>query len=310
MVEENTHLLEIIRAQDLTKAFRDCIAVDHINFSVGRQECFGLLGPNGAGKTTTVRMVYCFIEPTGGSLRVLGFDAAKFQRRIKAKIGVCPQENNLDPDLTVWDNLRVFARYFDLVGQEAARRCQELLNFVGLEAKKDSAIEELSGGMKRRLMVARSLLNKPELLVLDEPTTGLDPQGRHQIWERILRLKKQGSTVLLTTHYMDEAAHLCDRIVIMDAGKILVEGRPKELIREHIGSNVVEVASSGEDIESYLLARGLKFEKSDSHIFVYVKGGEEIFRELSAKFGDGACTLRMANLEDVFLKLTGRGLRD
>lgn len=304
------HSTEIIRADGLTKVFRDCIAVDHIDFSVNQQECFGLLGPNGAGKTTTVRMVYCFIEPTSGSLTVLGRDAGQDQRRIKAKIGVCPQENNLDPDLTVRDNLRVFARYFDLVGPEASRRCEELLHFVGLEAKKDSAIEELSGGMKRRLMVARSLLNKPELLVLDEPTTGLDPQGRHQIWERIIRLKKQGATVFLTTHYMDEAAHLCDRIVIMDAGKILVEGRPKELIQAHIGSNVIEVVFSGEDLERYLDSRGLKFEKTDSHTFVYVQGGEAIFRELSLKFGDGACTLRMANLEDVFLKLTGRGLRD
>ncbi|MFH0876687.1 MAG: ATP-binding cassette domain-containing protein [Candidatus Omnitrophota bacterium] len=310
MSDRETSSAEIIRSDGLTKTFRDCIAVDHIHFSVRQQECFGLLGPNGAGKTTTVRMVYCFIEPTSGSLRVLGRDARKDQRRIKAKIGVCPQENNLDPDLTVWDNLRVFARYFDLVGPEAYRRCEELLHFVGLEAKKDSAIEELSGGMKRRLMVARSLLNKPELLVLDEPTTGLDPQGRHQIWERIIRLKKQGATVLLTTHYMDEAAHLCDRIVIMDAGKILVEGRPKELIQTHIGSNVIEVAFSGDDVERYLVGRGLKIEKTDSHTFIYVQGGEEIFRELSLKFGAGACTLRMANLEDVFLKLTGRGLRD
>lgn len=300
----------VIKAQDLTKVFGDVVAVDHINFTVSKQECFGLLGPNGAGKTTTVRMAYCFIEPTSGSLHVLGEDVSMSPRRIKARIGVCPQENNLDPDLTVWDNLRVFCRYFDIVGPQATGRCEELLHFIGLTNKRKSSIEELSGGMKRRLMIARSLLNRPDLLILDEPTTGLDPQARHQIWESIAHLKSKGVTVLLTTHYMDEAAHLCDRLLIMDKGKIVVEGSPKDLIEKYAGSNVLEISSPDASIEEYLKGRGLMFEKTSTHHYVYLRGGEEAFRDLSARFGAGICTLRMSNLEDVFLKLTGRDLKE
>lgn len=300
----------VVKAYDLSKAFRDVVAVDHIQFFVFKQECFGLLGPNGAGKTTTVRMVYCFIEPSSGSLEVLGKDARKNPRTIKMRVGVCPQENNLDPDLTVWDNLRVFARYFDIIGKEAQRRCEELLHFVGLDSKKRSIIDELSGGMKRRLMIARSLINKPDLLILDEPTTGLDPQARHQIWETIIQLKKNGTTVLLTTHYMDEAAHLCDRLVIMDQGRIIVEGRPKELVQQYLGSNVIEISSLDVGIENYLKSRNLSYEKTGTHFLVYIKDGEEEFLELSRRFTNSSCTYRMANLEDVFLKFTGRELRD
>lgn len=300
----------VVKAHDLSKAFCDVVAVDHIQFSVFKQECFGLLGPNGAGKTTTVRMVYCFIEPSSGSLEVLGEDARKNPRTIKMRIGVCPQENNLDPDLTVWDNLRVFARYFDIIGKEAQRRCKELLHFVGLDSKKKSLIDELSGGMKRRLMIARSLINKPDLLILDEPTTGLDPQARHQIWETIIQLKKNGTTVLLTTHYMDEAAHLCDRLVIMDQGRIIVEGRPKELVQQYLGSNVIEISSLDDGIENYLKSRNLPYERTGAHFLVYIKDGEEEFLELSHRFTNSSCTYRMANLEDVFLKFTGRELRD
>ncbi len=302
--------MDIVIANELVKTFRQVTAVDHISLRVSQQECFGLLGPNGAGKTTTVKMIYCFLEPTSGELVVFGEDALKDPRRIKEGIGVCPQENNLDPDLTVIDNLRVFARYFDITGSKALARCEELLHFVGLYGKRKSAIDELSGGMKRRLIIARSLVNKPRLLILDEPTTGLDPQARHQIWESIISLKKSGTTVLLTTHYMDEAAHLCDRLVIMDKGKIMVSGSPKELIRHHAGSHVIEISLAGEVIESYLKQKGFTFEKTASHIFVYTQKGPEVFSDITHKFGDGGCSLRMANLEDVFLKLTGRELRE
>lgn len=301
---------EVVKARGLTKTFGDVVAVDHINFSVKKQECFGLLGPNGAGKTTTIRMAYCFIHPSGGSLEVLGQEVDGVNRSIKARVGVCPQENNLDPDLTVGENLRVFARYFDIVGKKAKDRCEELLHFIGLYSKKNNSIEELSGGMKRRLIMARSLLNRPELLILDEPTTGLDPQARHQIWETILALKKQGTTVLLTTHYMDEAEHLCDRLVIMDHGKILLEGIPRELVRDLIGANVIEISPFDEKAEAFIKGRGLKYEKTLTHLYVYVKNGEQEFREITERTPQGSATLRTANLEDVFLKTTGRELRD
>ncbi|MBI5873792.1 MAG: ABC transporter ATP-binding protein [Candidatus Omnitrophica bacterium] len=310
MEQEKVSLSAVVKAKGLTKAFRDCLAVDAIDFSVFKEECFGFLGPNGAGKTTTVRMVSCFIEPSSGYLEVLGREAQKEPRLIKARIGVCQQENNLDPDLTVEDNLRVFARYFDIVGKDAKARCEELLHFVGLYQKRKSAIDELSGGMKRRLMIARSLVNSPDLLILDEPTTGLDPQARHQVWESVMRLKKEGTTVVLTTHYMDEAAHLCDRIVIMDKGKIIVSGSPKELIRQAVTSHVIEIYSGSPGIEGYLKDKGLAYEKTLTHFFVYSQHGPQAFEEISSKFGHGISTLRMANLEDVFLKLTGRELRE
>lgn len=232
---------DIIKAHGLSKSFGETLAVDHIDFSVQRQECFGLLGPNGAGKTTTIRMASCFLEPTHGNLEVLGRDTRSAPRFIKRHIGVCPQENNLDPDLTVEDNLRVYARYFDIVGKAALGRCEELLAFMGLSAKKKSFIDELSGGMKRRLVMARALLNEPEILILDEPTTGLDPQTRHQIWDKVADLKKQGVTIILTTHYMEEAAQLCDRLIIMDYGKILVNASPRKLVVEYKSSNLEEV---------------------------------------------------------------------
>lgn len=300
----------VILANGLTKVFGDVVAVDSVDFSVRRQECFGLLGPNGAGKTTTARMAACFIEPTSGSLQIFGRDVKKEPRLIKADIGVCPQENNLDPDLTVEDNLRVFARYFDIVGKDAKARCERLLHFVGLYKKRKSPIEELSGGMKRRLIIARSLVNSPGFLILDEPTTGLDPQARHQVWETIIALKKDGVTVLLTTHYMDEAAHLCDRIVIMDKGRIIISGPPKELIKQVVTPHVIEVSSAVPGMEDYLNGRALDYEKTSTHFFVYSRRGTKDFEEIMQKFGDDLCALRMANLEDVFLKLTGRELRD
>ncbi|MFH1046050.1 MAG: ABC transporter ATP-binding protein [Candidatus Omnitrophota bacterium] len=301
---------DIVRAQGLTKTFGNLMAVDHIDFTVTKQECFGFLGPNGAGKTTTIRMVSCFYEPASGLLKVLNQRVQDNPRFIKSHIGACPQEDNLDPDLSVLDNLRVFARYFDIVGKDALMRCEELLQFMGLSAKRKARIDELSGGMKRRLMLARSLLNRPALLILDEPTTGLDPQARHQIWESLHQLKSEGTTILITTHYMDEAAHLCERIVIMDCGKIIVAGSPKALVKEHIGSSVIEIASGKKDAELYLKEKGLSYEKTATHLFIYGAQAVSLWPEISQKFGEDFCVLRMANLEDVFLKLTGRNLKD
>ncbi|MDH4100105.1 MAG: ABC transporter ATP-binding protein [Nitrospirota bacterium] len=231
----------VIKAHNLTKVYDGFTAVNHIDFAVRRQECFGFLGPNGAGKTTTVKMISCFLEPTDGSLEVLGMPVRTEFRRIKARLGVAHQENNLDPDLTVWDNLRVYARYFDIDAATAARRSEELLSFIGLTGKRNSAVDDLSGGMKRRLILARSLLNKPDLLILDEPTTGLDPQARHHVWDLVRRLKSEGTTVLLTTHYMDEATQLCDRLLIMDRGKILTEGSPGDLMERYEAANLEDV---------------------------------------------------------------------
>lgn len=300
----------VVSARSLRKVFHDCVAVDDISFDVSRSECFGFLGPNGAGKTTTVRMTSCFIPPTSGSLSVLGQDVLRAPRAIKARLGVCPQENNLDPDLTVENNLIVFARYFDITGKDARARCEELLHFVGLYSKRKSSIEELSGGMKRRLVIARSLINRPELLILDEPTTGLDPQARHQVWETIIGLKNTGTTVLLTSHYMDEATHLCDRLIIMDNGRIVAQGSPRALVSQYAKSHVIEVPVRFNEIEQFLKSENLPFEKTMTHYFIYSESGAKVFERISEKFGENAFSLRMANLEDVFLKLTGRELRE
>jgi len=310
MPENKDYKLEIVKAKGLSKFFNDLKAVDNIDLSISRQECFGILGPNGAGKTTTIRMISCFLEPTSGELKVLGKDTAKEPRIIKREIGICPQENNLDPDLIVKDNLRVFARYFDIVGSDADKRAEELLHFMGLSLKKNFDIDKLSGGMKRRLIIARSLLNRPRLLILDEPTTGLDPQSRHQIWESLHKLKSEGTTILVTTHYMDEAAHLCDRLVIMDSGKIVTEGTPKDLVRKHIGSSVMEILSGKEEVGNFLKSKGVKYERTQTHYFIKGEALTSLWSEVSQKFGEDSCILRMANLEDVFLKLTGRELKE
>jgi len=227
-----------MEAENLTKNFSDLVAVDSINFKILKGECFGFLGPNGAGKTTTMKMIHCFLPLTSGRLTVAGMDVAENGRGIKKIIGVAPQENNLDPDFTVFHNLMVYARYFDIPKAEAEKRAEELLKFVQLDDKRDVIIEHLSAGMKRRLILARALLNEPQILILDEPTTGLDPQARHLIWDKIRSLQKQGVTIVLTSHYMDEAAQLCDRLIIMDYGKIIEEGKPSDLIRKHVGEEV------------------------------------------------------------------------
>jgi lipooligosaccharide transport system ATP-binding protein len=231
----------IIEARGLTKRYGDLIAVNGISFQVRRGECFGFLGPNGAGKTTTMRMIYGFSPLNDGDLSVFGLTVQREMREIKRRIGIAPQELSLDPDLRVTQNLLLYARYFDIPAKEARRRAEELLRFFHLEDKRGEPIDRLSGGMKRRLLIARSLINRPELLILDEPTTGLDPQSRHLMWDRLKSLREQGVTTVLTTHYMEEASELCDRIVVIDYGKIIEEGRPTDLIRKHGVKNLEEM---------------------------------------------------------------------
>ena len=305
-MNENT----IVVSEKLTKSFRDFTAVKEIDFQITAGECFGILGPNGAGKTTTVRMVSCFMPPSGGRLEIFGLPVNDFPRQIKARLGVCPQEDNLDPDLNVLQNLLVYARYFDIGKKEALKRAEEILNFVGLASKKRSIIDELSGGMKRRLVFGRSILNRPDLLILDEPTSGLDPQGRHQVWEYVAELKASGTTFLLTTHDMEEAAQLCDRLIIMDDGKIVTEGSPPELIRNLVGRNVIEISGYRDDLEPFLKEKNVLYEKTPSRVIVFSKDSEHFFSEISQRFCESDCSLRMANLEDVFLKLTGRDLKE
>ena len=300
----------VVKTKNLTKQFKDFTAVDRISFYVQAGECFGFLGPNGAGKTSTIRMIYGFSPVTSGSLLVFGQDITTRHREIKARIGVCQQENNLDPDLSVWDNLQVYGRYFDLPAAVTRTRAEGLLEFMGLGHKRQAKIPELSGGMMRRLVLARALINNPELLILDEPTTGLDPQSRHQVWEKLWQLKAQGLCIVLTTHYMDEAEQICDRLVIMDHGRILVEGKPQDLIRQQIGGNVIEVDNPGSALQDFLEFRQIPFELLSRRLLIYTSQGETLFRQISGEFCAGGCTLRMATLEDVFLKLTGRGLRE
>jgi lipooligosaccharide transport system ATP-binding protein len=300
----------IIEARDLRKNYNERTAVDGISFSVQRGETFGLLGPNGAGKTTTIRMIYGFSPMTSGSLKVFEKDIVNQWRSIKERIGVCQQENSLDPDLSVEQNLQVFARYFNIPKRVAAERTQRLLDFVSMKQRKSDKVTSLSGGLMRRLVIARALINEPDLLILDEPTTGLDPQSRHQVWERLDELKSRGLTILLTTHYMEEASRLCDRLVIVDHGKILVEGKPSELIRTHVGREVLEVSEPSRDLIEWVQSRGLEHENLVHRLIVYCKEGESLFHDISGTYCTEGCDLRLATLEDVFLKLTGRGLRE
>ncbi len=301
----------LIKAHGLTKRYNDFLAVDHIDFEVYRGECVGFLGPNGAGKTTTVRMIYCFLPVTEGELTVADLNVSTQARQIKSMVGVAPQEDNLDPDFTVLKNLQVYARYFDIPKAEASKRATELLKFFQLEEKQAKSINELSTGMKRRLIIARALINEPRILLLDEPTTGLDPQGRHIAWDEIRSLRKQGVTIILTTHYMDEAAALCDRVLIIDNGKIIESGVPQKLIKEHVGEDVLEVAYDE------VVLKTLKEELPGAHIEVFgdqirvfINQPHGVFERIAKKFPDIDMTIRNANLEDVFLKLTGRKLRE
>ena len=300
----------IIEANNLRKTFGNLVAVDSISFNVMPGECFGILGPNGAGKTSTVRMIYGFSPMSGGSLRVFGLDITKALREIKARIGVCQQENSLDPDLSVEQNLKVFARYFDMPPTMAAEKADKQLKFIALDHRKDAMVTELSGGMMRRLVIARALINDPELLILDEPTTGLDPQSRHQVWERLELLKKSGLSILLTTHYMDEASRLCDRLIIVDHGHILVEGKPLDLIRKHVGHNIIEVANPSKELTEYVQSHLQAYEAMEHRLIIYEEESEALFHTISTQFCEEGCILRLATLEDVFLRLTGRDLRE
>ncbi len=302
--------MPIIEVRELAKAFNDLQAVDGISFQVNKGECFGLLGPNGAGKTTTIRMLYGFTPPSGGQLRIFGEELPERLRQVKYRMGICQQEDNLDPDLTVLDNLLVFSRYFDLPKHEALERARQLLHFFGLESRAQAKIQPLSGGMKRRLVLARSLINQPELLILDEPTTGLDPQSRHQVWDRLEVLKKQGLTILLTTHYMEEAASLCDRLLIMDHGRILVEGPPADLIRTHVGRDILEIRDPSPMVRDFLRDREVVYEDFGHRLQVYSMAGNDLLLRLSRDFSAAGLSLRPATLEDVFLRLTGRELRE
>lgn len=306
----STTTTPVIQATDLEKTFRDLRAVNGLSFTVQSGECFGLLGPNGAGKTTTIRMLYGFSRPSGGKLTVFDRDVTTELRAIKQRLGICQQEDNLDPDLTVRQNLQVYARYFNIPSSEAAPRIDRLLSFVRLDNRQEARIIELSGGMKRRLILARALLNNPELLILDEPTTGLDPQSRQQIWQRLAELKAEGMTILLTTHYMEEAAQLCDRLIIVDNGQILVEGSPQALINEHAGRELLEVRQPDQDVRRWLQNRGVSLEDLGYRLLVTGEAAHHTYHDLRQTYPEVAADLRMGNLEDVFLRLTGKDLRE
>lgn len=300
----------IVTARELRKNYGDVAAVDGVSFDIREGECFGFLGPNGAGKTTTVRMIHCVSPLTSGTLLVSGRPAGIDNRAIKAMTGVIPQEITLDNDLTVYENLMVFARFFDTPRREAKARIAELIAFVELEAKRDKKISELSTGMKRRLLVARALLNKPAIIIADEPTTGLDPQARHLIWQRLRRLKAEGTTLILTTQYMEEAQQLCDRIVIMYEGRILKAGFPSGLIESEIGREVVEIRISQDKDEALVAALApltSGHERVGDTLYFYSRDGHDI-RKTLAELDLPATVHRPATLEDVFLKLTGRSL--
>jgi len=304
---------DIIFARDLTKRYGDFTAVDSISFTVRAGECFGFLGPNGAGKTTTIRMISCVSPVTDGSLTVDGRHVQAEPRRIKALLGVVPQGDNLDPELTVRQNLRAYARYFDLPDVVAKERIDEALALFQLTEKQNDKIDSLSGGLKRRLTIARGLLNSPKILVLDEPTVGLDPQARHLVWQKLRSLKARGITMLLTTHNMDEAARLCDRLVILHPGRIMAEGTPDDLVDRHAGKEVIELHGPIED-RIALMARldgrkDVAVEEVEDILYVYVRG-ENGFDPASLKLEAERVVYRHANLEDVFLRLTGRGLAE
>ena len=301
----------MIDLQNLTRKFGNLTAVDNVTLHVEEGEVFGFLGPNGAGKTTTVRMMYCFLPPTDGELNVAGFSVHTQCREIKSIVGVAPQEDNLDPDFTVIKNLTVYARYFDIPKDVALKRADEQLKFFQLEEKREVPIMALSTGMKRRLIFARALLNQPQILLLDEPTTGLDPQARHLVWDEVRRLKKMQVTIILTTHYMDEAEVLCDRILIVDRGKIIEEGTPVELVKKHIGEDVLEL-----DYDEKLLTTlkeafpDARFERLGDRMQIFTDKPHGVFEGFLQEHPLQNVTIRKANIEDVFLKLTGRGLRE
>jgi lipooligosaccharide transport system ATP-binding protein len=304
----------MISARGLRKSFGEFEAVRGIDVEVRRGEAFGFLGPNGAGKSSTMRMIAAVSPLSGGSLHILGLDPATDGPEIRARIGVCPQEDTLDAELTVRDNLYVYGRYFGLPRKEVRERVDELLEFVQLTEKAKAMVDDLSGGMKRRLTIARSLVNRPDMLLLDEPTTGLDPQARHVVWDRLFRLKQQGVTLVLTTHYMDEAEQLCDRLVVMDKGLIVAEGSPLTLIREHSTREVAELrfgVGEHEALAQKVADLGHRVEVLPDRLLVYSDDGEEVVARVHERGLEPVAVLvRRSTLEDVFLRLTGRTLVD
>jgi lipooligosaccharide transport system ATP-binding protein len=305
----------LITARGLTKRFGDFTAVDGIDFELRRGEAFGFLGPNGAGKSSTMRMIGCVSPPSGGELSILGLDPVVDGPAIRARLGVCPQDDTLDIELTVRENLLIYGRYFGLPRSVIAERTAKLLDFVQLTERAGDQVEPLSGGMKRRLTIARSLINEPEVLILDEPTTGLDPQARHVVWDRLFRLKQQGVTLILTTHYMDEAEQLCDRLVVMDGGKIVAEGSPRELIETYSTPEVLEIRFHVSDheqaAEKVADAPAERMEVLADRILLYVANGDTALAAVRSLGLEPLTSLvRRSTLEDVFLRLTGRRLED
>lgn len=300
----------IVSARGLTRRYGDFVAVDGIDFDIPRGRCFGFLGPNGAGKTTTLKLLMGLSEPDSGSLTVLGEPVPDRARHVRARIGLVPQSDNLDPDFSVRENLRMYGRYFRLPAALVASRIDELLAFAHLEDKADQKVEALSGGMKRRLTIARALVNAPELVILDEPSTGLDPQVRHVIWARLAELKARGVTLILTTHYMEEAERLCDDLVVMDQGRILDQGTPVDLARRHLEPDVIELRGA---VEPALLARleslGCRCERQGTAVYAYTEAPAPVLSALADR-NDLTVIHRRSGLEDVFLRLTGRGLRE
>jgi lipooligosaccharide transport system ATP-binding protein len=291
----------LIEARQIVKRYRETDAVRGIDFTVRRGECFGILGPNGAGKTSIIKMLYNLVRRDGGELLIDGRDPQVHPVEVKSRMGVVPQEDNLDPDLNVLENLEIYSNYFALRRGDAEARMRELCRFFELEHKKGHRVQELSGGMKRRLVIIRALLNAPELLLLDEPTTGLDPAARHLIWDKIRDLKKRGITAVLTTHYMEEASNLCDRILIMDRGRIILEGRPRSLVERHFEKYVLETQSVSIDWD----LADLRHESYGNRHFFYSDDEKRLF-SLSECFGSDSIILRNATLEDLFLRKTGR----
>lgn len=299
----------MLSIRNLNKRYGRFQAVSDLNLDVPEGEIFGFVGPNGAGKTTTMKIIQCVSPKTSGDLKVFGLDVNEHPREIKQHMGVVPQMDNLDPDFSVIKNLIQYSRYFDIPIEEAKKRANDLVDYVQLNDKKESPIDKLSGGMKRRLVLARAMINNPKLLILDEPTTGLDPQARHLIWEKLKDLSSRGITVILTTHYMEEAARLCDRIVIMDNGKILVEGTPKNLIKKYVGDHIIEAENTIE-IKTCLEKNNIEYEIANESVEIYSENVPHITNLILKKCTNSSVTARPATLEDVFLKLTGRKLRE
>ncbi|MBI4733896.1 MAG: ATP-binding cassette domain-containing protein [Rubrobacteridae bacterium] len=310
----NTINKKVVEAEKLTKLYDGLTAVNSISFDITRGERFGLLGPNGAGKTTAIKMLFGMTPPSSGSLSLFGLDITQRTREIKQRIGVVPQETNLDTDLTVIENLEVYANYFGITKHKARAKALELLRFVHLEERLNTMVDDLSGGMKRRLLIARALLNDPELIILDEPTTGLDPQARHLIWDRLKSLRQQQVTIVITTHYMDEASQLCNRLIIMDEGKIIAEGTPDKLIDKYVSREVLEISPgyvASDEIVKLLGPLSDGYETQDKLLIFYSRSADTLLKTVKeARLDIESASLRRSGLEDVFLKLTGRRLRD